>query len=141
MKSIRRNQSQCFVRLACVKHAASVHPEPGSNSHLKICAYPCLDYSFDSLENFCLHQASPDANFLGIFGVNRVYCLFVKVLFRLPLSATAIKDYHNRNRLSRVILKIFFGSGNNIISHFPQKIYKYFLIILLFFVCFCDSPI
>ena len=25
----------CFVRLACVKHAASVHPEPGSNSRLK----------------------------------------------------------------------------------------------------------
>ena len=26
--SIRR----CFVRLACIRHAASVHPEPGSNS-------------------------------------------------------------------------------------------------------------
>ena len=25
---------QCFVRLACVKHAASVHPEPGSNSQI-----------------------------------------------------------------------------------------------------------
>ena len=24
-----------LVRLACVKHAASVHPEPGSNSHKK----------------------------------------------------------------------------------------------------------
>ena len=23
---------KCFVRLACIKHAASVHPEPGSNS-------------------------------------------------------------------------------------------------------------
>ena len=28
--------SLCFVRLACVKHAASVHPEPGSNSHVRI---------------------------------------------------------------------------------------------------------
>ena len=26
---------KCFVRLACVKHAASVHPEPGSNSRNK----------------------------------------------------------------------------------------------------------
>ena len=26
-----------IVRLACVKHAASVHPEPGSNSHVKVC--------------------------------------------------------------------------------------------------------
>ena len=24
------------VRLACVKHAASVHPEPGSNSHVEV---------------------------------------------------------------------------------------------------------
>ena len=31
---------KCFVRLACVKHAASVHPEPGSNSHIIICPEP-----------------------------------------------------------------------------------------------------
>ena len=34
--SARRLQQDCFVRLACVKHAASVHPEPGSNSHVLI---------------------------------------------------------------------------------------------------------
>ena len=39
--SHKNNQSEeikfkCFVRLACVKHAASVHPEPGSNSHVKV---------------------------------------------------------------------------------------------------------
>ena len=33
---------KCFVRLACVKHAASVHPEPGSNS-LKKCLFQVLD--------------------------------------------------------------------------------------------------
>ena len=27
-----KNHHKCFARLACVKHAASVHPEPGSNS-------------------------------------------------------------------------------------------------------------
>ena len=32
---IRRIKLKCFARLACVKHAASVHPEPGSNSHKK----------------------------------------------------------------------------------------------------------
>ena len=35
LKSIRKLHSNRFVRLACVKHAASVHPEPGSNSHVK----------------------------------------------------------------------------------------------------------
>ena len=34
--SIRKLPLNCFVRLACVKHAASVHPEPGSNSHVKV---------------------------------------------------------------------------------------------------------
>ena len=34
--SVRKLPSKCFVRLACVKHAASVHPEPGSNSHVLI---------------------------------------------------------------------------------------------------------
>ena len=33
--SSEENQIRRFVRLACVKHAASVHPEPGSNSHVK----------------------------------------------------------------------------------------------------------
>ena len=36
LTSIRKLPSNRFVRLACVKHAASVHPEPGSNSHVKI---------------------------------------------------------------------------------------------------------
>ena len=30
------HQRLISVRLACVRHAASVHPEPGSNSHVKI---------------------------------------------------------------------------------------------------------
>ena len=30
---IRRIFSKLLARLACVKHAASVHPEPGSNSY------------------------------------------------------------------------------------------------------------
>ena len=32
------SEKQAFlplVRLACIRHAASVHPEPGSNSHVK----------------------------------------------------------------------------------------------------------
>ena len=38
---IHRSLNEIFpVRLACVKHAASVHPEPGSNSLIK-----CLMYS------------------------------------------------------------------------------------------------
>ena len=35
-KFFKSKLSKNFVRLACVKHAASVHPEPGSNSQIKI---------------------------------------------------------------------------------------------------------
>ena len=38
------NQIECFVRLACVKHAASVHPEPGSNSHVKKFSCPVINW-------------------------------------------------------------------------------------------------
>ena len=30
-----KNQLGDFVRLACIRHAANVRPEPGSNSHFK----------------------------------------------------------------------------------------------------------
>ena len=32
--SVRKLPQNRFARLACVRHAASVHPEPGSNSHV-----------------------------------------------------------------------------------------------------------
>ena len=32
VEDVYKRQSLCPVRLACVKHAASVRPEPGSNS-------------------------------------------------------------------------------------------------------------
>jgi hypothetical protein len=40
-----------FVRLACVRHAASVHPEPGSNSHIK-----CLISSYTRELNLNSHR-------------------------------------------------------------------------------------
>ena len=42
--SSEENQIRCFVRLACVKHAASVRPEPGSNSQIKVVT--CSDYHY-----------------------------------------------------------------------------------------------
>ena len=41
LSSFRRNHLSFIVRLACVMHAASVYPEPGSNSQFKF----DLDYS------------------------------------------------------------------------------------------------
>ena len=41
-----------FVRLACLRHAASVHPEPGSNSPKKNNLFVCL-ICLASLLTFC----------------------------------------------------------------------------------------
>ena len=37
---------RCLVRLACIRHAASVHPEPGSNSPFDIDSFFCFCYLF-----------------------------------------------------------------------------------------------
>ena len=55
------NQIKCFVRLACVKHAASVHPEPGSNSLIK-----CL-----------IHSRQPTS-----LVISRFYCFWFKTVLK-----------------------------------------------------------
>ena len=41
-----RTNTKGLVRLACIRHAASVHPEPGSNSPQKIFTLASVDYGF-----------------------------------------------------------------------------------------------
>ena len=49
---------KCFVRLACVKHAASVHPEPGSNSHKKFNSVRTTLASFKKKFSFSVYLVS-----------------------------------------------------------------------------------
>ena len=69
---------KCFVRLACVKHAASVHPEPGSNSRIKslglvfhrpyrLCAPQFLIWFFQILELSEQHLLSKATPLRGFF--------------------------------------------------------------------------
>ena len=81
------------VRLACVKHAASVHPEPGSNSHVKMfitwvfvlpeiiwhyCCFEWSDFSNLVLWIFSLWFVSADADLFTMESSGLHYCLFVK---------------------------------------------------------------
>ena len=57
---LTRTPLTCFrrirsVRLACVRHAASVHPEPGSNSPL---TFLCVSFVFTSLLLSCIRRLS-----------------------------------------------------------------------------------
>ena len=55
--SSEENQIRRFVRLACVRHAASVHPEPGSNSQIKClrCQIKVQNHWFFSC-HYCLFR-------------------------------------------------------------------------------------
>ena len=76
--SIRRNPQKCFARLACVRHAASVHPEPGSNSHVKMVFVSCQFY----LALFTVNS--------GSFFVFRLSCLFLNFSENLGIFRVAL---------------------------------------------------
>ena len=115
-----KNQVRCFVRLACVRHAASVHPEPGSNSQIKClrcqievqnhwffsCLY-CL-FRFWTFVLFhglpCRHhsQENPNENWINVQGC------FVIQLSRFCFHVKAFIFYHIAFYLSRTFLKTFF---------------------------------
>ena len=72
--SIRKLPVTQSVRLACVKHAASVHPEPGSNSHVD---------SF-SPASFIWHQSLD-----WFLSINGLYCFWVVIFFSVSPSGSA----------------------------------------------------
>ena len=119
------NQIKCFVRLACVKHAASVHPEPGSNSlnkcllQVKINSwliYPfyCFLRIFRSFVFMILKRTFEECVSLFSYQRSVLHC---------RLSQTALLLYHVVFCLSRTFstfLKLFlFLSCSNfdILSH------------------------
>ena len=74
------------VRLACVRHAASVHPEPGSNS-LKFVSYP--PKRLQSISELVLLYLTkklsfPGITFLRLSDANlRVPCFFRCLIFKV----------------------------------------------------------
>ena len=81
------------VRLACIKPAASVHPEPGSNSPL----YVILSFSF------CLFRASSDCSQKHIFGMFAADLHLFKELppgsaLRPAVRECKSRTFHNTDR-------------------------------------------
>ena len=101
-----------FVRLACIRHAASVRPEPGSNSHEKfhkstwlISLLACFLPSLSAAELLVVHQVYlDDPHILGV-------SLFSFQCARCPHVTTFI-SYHpllEKSTLFFDFLKYFFG--------------------------------
>ena len=110
--SASRRINQCsFVRLECVKHAASVHPEPGSNSlnivFIHRSSLRCLNriQSF-FLSFFLLFVLCVQSSLLTRFLVFFVVVLFSKTVSP-SLSETAWPVYHTSYLLSILFVKVF----------------------------------
>ena len=131
---LRRVNDKCFARLACVKHAASVHPEPGSNSLIK-CLFqfkittwlsipftvfwffkPFLKMNVKEFSFSCvsLFNYQGSCRLTASIFYHIVFCLsstFLKSFFaafrHLCSFATAILDYHICISLSRTFLNFF----------------------------------
>ena len=123
------------VRLACVRHAASVHPEPGSNSHVILRVLPVITGLLwlvfpvitvfvsvtppqvplqASLGSFPLntHSGGLPSRALLLPGFSGLHCcLVVKVLALLlcPFPDATLISYHSWFPLSRGFFN-FFGS-------------------------------
>ena len=101
------------VRLECVMHAASVHPEPGSNS-LKNCistGFPRIDPNLLDVRSFALITQS-FFKFKRIFGVFVHCCCSIfneptAVSLAVPRSVTACLFYHRPELLSTPFQNFF----------------------------------
>ena len=126
-----------FVRLACVKHAASVYPEPGSNSHVQFsvqfCANAFLSVCVSYLKDFtvfigCSLYYAKNFTRLTTFvirlfkkssGLVILFNYQGSLWFFFAISVTAHLIYHSRLRLSSTF-STFFNS-----------------LFLMFLNCFC----
>ena len=114
-----------FVRLACVKHAASVYPEPGSNSHVQFsvqfCANAFLSVCVSYLKDFtvfigCSLYYAKNFTRLTAFAIwlfkksSGLVILFNyqgSLWFFFVISSTARIIYHSCLRLSSTFFNFF----------------------------------
>ena len=121
----------CFVRLACVKHAASVHPEPGSNSHVKslisrIKAWLCdrygrslsvrllsVSYEFPRSKHFLFLIR----NWIGFWFHSCTNVLVRNIMF-FSFKVVSLFSYQGASRLSLQpsVTLLFTASASNILA-------------------------
>ena len=118
----RRTSQKCFVRLECVKHAASVHPEPGSNS-LKI----CISSDIVSSARWYLFQSAILASYLL-----KVLC-FQSFINEILIRSFVVVQFP-RTKPSGLSPP---RSGSIILSHLPSPCQPPFEKFLLFFWFVC----
>ena len=119
-----------LVRLACVKHAASVHPEPGSNSRWKSDSGPdnCLAIFSVLLFRFCsfwMLESSGSAS-LCFHKASLLLVIFLNSLFSYQGSCAALaSDLYNIAVLFPFVNNFF--QKISFFSYYSQPIHIWFL--------------
>ena len=96
-----KDHHKCFARLACVKHAASVHPEPGSNSLKKFVQDQNLAWLIFYPVSFTLVLFFKNYILLNFQGYVTVQ---LSRFFVFCCSSATFISYHVRFSLSRTFL-------------------------------------
>ena len=93
-KIFKSKLSNISARLACVKHAASVHPEPGSNSYVKILCQLTLTF-FVSIYYLVVYlNLNKLVIDLGLIFYHQLFSFQGSILFLLTVSPDSLFIIH-----------------------------------------------
>ena len=123
-----------FVRLACVKHAASVHPEPGSNSYVKVLFLPevlAILRFFRNRQTLVILSATSSL-------LNWLWVVSLFLLFSFQGSVLFIT--HTVCGVSFFILSGLFHSVKYFFKYFSEIFESKFSDILFCFIVFLATP-
>ena len=129
-------KSKCFVRLACVRHAASVHPEPGSNSHVYILTewqlavifpfFTVFGWVFRLVRFEILFKELSGLFYCSIVNVLRCYSLVMRNFLSLTHFFSFVNNFFNLffQVLSNSLL--FFRDSHIRLSHLYDLVNNFF---------------
>ena len=123
-----KNPIRSFVRLACVRHAASVRPEPGSNS-LKYCINTGLPVSTYFRALFAHFR------YWRIFSFFRRFLSFRNYCVRVLLTSKNLGFLFHRCLIFKVHRRLFRNSFAILAQH-PLFVKRFYQILSFFFVFF-----
>ena len=136
-----------FVRLACVKHAASVHPEPGSNSYIKV----FVPSQFFWLTPVFLNRQNLVHYLISFRWQNWLWVVFIHIHCSVFKDQSAFQQrrlfYQIFIFLSSIIFHTWFdfvccfSTANDILSSIIQFVKHFLFIFLCLFSLFMSADI
>ena len=123
----RRIKQNKFVRLECVRHAASVHPEPGSNSLMFVCQAPwrlpsCIRAIFLLFTCF-LSIFYSSKEFRSLYTLDSFHQMLLSLVVQFSMSFAS----------APLVFRPALADSLHIISHHSSLVNTFFQLFLSFF--------